>query len=144
MDRRFAPAAEAERRLRDLVVGESHHLANTFPPEIWQRVVVIEWPKLAAASASIAGLGQDVVGRALEHRLQASLRPLVNAARRRSDGGWRDVDWERSRSVGARAAAQVDNLFAAVRTLWHHAASLAPGDQPSRPGCRVVYPALML
>src|SRR5215467_16390217 len=27
---------EAERRLRDLVVGESHHLANTFPPEIWQ------------------------------------------------------------------------------------------------------------
>lgn len=35
---------EASRRLRDLPVGESHHLANTFPPEIWDRVVVIDWP----------------------------------------------------------------------------------------------------
>ncbi len=30
---------DAARRLRDLPVGESHHLANTFPPEIWDRVV---------------------------------------------------------------------------------------------------------
>ena len=33
---------EAQRRLRDLAVGESHHLANTYPPEIWSRVAVIE------------------------------------------------------------------------------------------------------
>lgn len=37
---------EAERRLRDLPVGESHHLANTVPPEVWERVVVIRWPLL--------------------------------------------------------------------------------------------------
>jgi hypothetical protein len=27
-------------------VGESHHLANTVPPETWERVVVVQWPSL--------------------------------------------------------------------------------------------------
>lgn len=53
---------EAQRRLRDLAVGESHHLANTFPPEIWSRVVVIEWPRLQAASAVIERSSAPVVG----------------------------------------------------------------------------------
>ena len=37
---------DARRRLRDLPVGESHHLATTVPPEIWERVLVIQWPAL--------------------------------------------------------------------------------------------------
>ena len=32
---------QAERRLRALPIGESHHLANTFPPEVWDRVILI-------------------------------------------------------------------------------------------------------
>src|SRR5690606_19816753 len=34
---------DAARRLRDLPIGESHHLATTFPAEIWDRVVVVSW-----------------------------------------------------------------------------------------------------
>ncbi|MEV5661107.1 hypothetical protein [Streptomyces flaveolus] len=37
---------EAERRLGDLPVGESHHLGNTLPPELWDRVIVLRWPAL--------------------------------------------------------------------------------------------------
>jgi hypothetical protein len=135
---------EAQRRLRDLVVGESHHLANTFPPEIWQRVVVVQWPKLDEAAAALTELGSNVVGLALEHRMQAWLHPLVNASRRRPDGGWRDVDWDRSRSVGARAGAQIDALFEAVRSLWLECEAAGPSDAPHPDSCRIVHPAEML
>jgi hypothetical protein len=37
---------DAWRRLRDLPVGESHHLATTVPPETWERVAVVQWPEL--------------------------------------------------------------------------------------------------
>jgi hypothetical protein len=37
---------DAKRRLRDLPVGESHHLATTVPPETWERVIVVRWPDL--------------------------------------------------------------------------------------------------
>ncbi len=39
---------DAARRLYDLAVGESHHLAATVPPELWERVVVVEWRTLLA------------------------------------------------------------------------------------------------
>jgi hypothetical protein len=82
---------EAQRRLRDLPVGESHHLANTFRPEIWSRVIVVEWPRLATARAAIERLSEPIVGLALEHRLQASVTPLANASRRKPDGDWTAV-----------------------------------------------------
>src|SRR5262249_49225355 len=85
--------SEAERRLRDLVVGESHHLANTFPAESWHRIVVVEWTKLAESAAPLDDLGPQVAGRALEQRLQTLFRPLANGSRRQPDGGWRNVDW---------------------------------------------------
>ena len=37
---------EARRRLRDLPIGESHHLAMTAPPELWTRVIVVQWAEL--------------------------------------------------------------------------------------------------
>jgi hypothetical protein len=41
---------DARRRLRDLPVGESHHLATTVPPETWERVLVqAQWDLLARA-----------------------------------------------------------------------------------------------
>ena len=51
--------SEARRRLRDLPVGESHHLANSFPPEIWHRVAVISWPLLPEADAVVADVVAD-------------------------------------------------------------------------------------
>lgn len=136
---------EAQRRLRDLAVGESHHLANTFPPEIWSRVVVIEWPRLQAADAVIERLSEPVVGLALEHRLQASLSPLANASRRTAEGGWRSVDWATSSSRGARASGEIDEFFESVRMVWDLAEAWEPGGRSALPdGCRAVFPADLL
>jgi hypothetical protein len=139
--------ADAERRLRDLAIGESHHLANTFPPEIWDRVVIIAWPQLAEADALIARLGTKTVGLALEHRLQFRATPLANATRRTSQGGWRVIDRTRSASLGARAAAEVEPLFDAVEVLWSAAeaseegAALSPRGSlcPPKPSSRRVW-----
>lgn len=40
---------EADRRLRDLSVRESHHLASTVPLKVWNRVYVVRWTDLLAA-----------------------------------------------------------------------------------------------
>jgi hypothetical protein len=110
--------SRAERRMKDLAVGESHHLANSFPPEIWHRVGLVCWPKLPSAQALPADLDHETVGLALEHRLQAEFDPVFNAFRRTTDGGWRAVDLTRSRSRGALASAAVENLYDEVRVLW--------------------------
>ncbi|WP_143049599.1 hypothetical protein [Asanoa ishikariensis] len=135
---------EGERRLRDLPVGESHHLANTFPPEIWHKVVVIAWPRLAEAERLAGVLQPDLVGLALEHRLQNELRPLANSERRKSDGSWREVDWRASSSRGARTAHAVDDLFHAVRQVWDEAASRSEQDEHASAVCRVVFPETLL
>ncbi|WP_330270200.1 hypothetical protein OG205_23175 [Lentzea sp. NBC_00516] len=134
---------EAGRRLKDLAIGESHHLANTFPPEIWHRVVVVGWSQLPPAAEAIDRLGVKAVGEGLEHRLQASLRPLANAARRVSDGTWREVDWERSNSLGARTGRQIDELFVALQEIWNVAAASPDGAALPSAG-RVVFPSRML
>jgi hypothetical protein len=136
---------EAERRLRDLAVGESHHLANTYPPEIWSRVAVIAWPQLPAAASAIERLSEPVTALALEHRLQATLRPLANASRRTPAGGWRSVDWARSGSRGSRAAHDIDELFSDVKRAWDGAEAWADRPNDALPqACRVVFPADLL
>jgi hypothetical protein len=136
---------EAQRRLRDLAVGESHHLANTYPPEIWSRVAVIEWPRLPAASAAIGLHSEPVAGLALEHRLQSMLHPLANASRRTPEGGWRSVDWVGSRSRGARAAREIDELFALVWAAWQAVERwTATGDELLPAACHVVFPGDLL
>ncbi|MFJ5992230.1 hypothetical protein [Lentzea sp. NPDC092896] len=134
---------EAGRRLKDLAIGESHHLANTFPPEIWHRVAVVAWSQLPHAAAAIDRFGVKAVGEGLEHRLQASLRPLANSARRVPKGGWREVAWERSNSLGARTGPQIDELFVALQEVWDVAGASPDGaDLPS--AARVVFPSRML
>jgi hypothetical protein len=127
---------EAQRRLRDLPVGESHHLANTFPPETWHKVLVVAWPRLPEATPLTAALGPELVGLALEHRLQERLDPLANSERRTSDGGWRVVVRQGSRSRGARAAKQVEVLSRAVERIWDQ----ADGSGPLSPACRLIFP----
>jgi hypothetical protein len=134
---------EAERRLKDLVIGESHHLANTYPPEIWHHVVVVSWPELPEAAGVVGTFGHKAVGEGLEHRLQEALEPLANASRRTADGRWRDVDWKTSRSPGARTGRQLDDLFTAVLEAWNKAAASVSGENlPS--SSRIVYPSKLL
>jgi hypothetical protein len=61
----------ATRRLRDLPVGESHHLATTVPPETWERVIVVQWPDLLSGVVTrmTVALAAGAVGRALRWAL---------------------------------------------------------------------------
>ena len=138
--------AQAQRRLRDLPVGESHHLASTFPPEIWARVVVIAWPRLPGAASGLE-VDAQTVGLALEHRLQAELRPMANHWTRTPAGGWRELQWQRSTSRGALAAGEaIEALFEQVLRSWVTAADACPelAVADVAPGCRVVLPGKLL
>jgi hypothetical protein len=135
---------EASRRLRDLPVGESHHLANTFPPETWDRIVIVNWPSLPQAQAVLQDVDRNLVGLALEHRLQLRLKPLVNAYRRTSDGGWRSIDWSTSKSRGARAATNLGELGQQVDELWDVASAHEAGDAELPPSVRCIRPGNLL
>jgi hypothetical protein len=135
---------EASRRLRDLPVGESHHLANTFPPEIWDRVIVIDWPSLPEAEGTLAQVDRATVGLAIEHRLQVRVQPLANASRRTKDGGWRDTDRGKSRSRGAKAADAIGELAHVVDRLWDIAAAHEPDSEPLPTAVRCVRPGDLL
>jgi hypothetical protein len=136
--------SEAERRLRDLAIGESHHLANTFPPETWDRVVVVAWPRLPEAEGVIDRFGVKTVGLALEHHLQTWATPLTNTARRTAEGGWRAVDPTRSTSLGARTAAEVQPLFDSVRSLWVETVDWKSSSDPLPDAVRCVRPGDLL
>ena len=129
---------DARRRLRDLPIGESHHLANTIPPELWERVVVIEWPGLLsnvddAEREAAAILGREICGLALEHRLQSILRPPLNARRRTSTGEWRDRNLANSRSRGAEHVGSLPMLCEQVLVAWRALAAVACPDSRSEP-----------
>jgi hypothetical protein len=115
--------ANARRRLRDLPVGESHHLAMTVPPEVWERVIVIAWPRLLAAvpaeeAQAAEQLGHATCGLALEYLLQITYRPVMPARRRSTGGSWTSRHIETSRSKGAINSARFPELFNAVQARW--------------------------
>lgn len=140
---------DAKRRLRDLPVGESHHLAMTVPPETWERVIVVQWPRLLAhipesEARAAERLGHDVCGLAIEHLLQVTYRPVMAARRRSSAGNWSERRIELSRSRGAISSSQFTGLFGAVRAVWDRLAGIpCPADGQSvihAQGGRAVFP----
>ncbi|MEV8115678.1 hypothetical protein AB0O69_12405 [Streptomyces xiamenensis] len=143
----------SERRLRDLAVGESHHVGNTVPPEIWERVIVVQWPQLlgdvpeAERALAEQDRGKDA-GLALEYRLQRQTRPLLNDRRRTHNGEWRLRNLEDSRSRGARAAGGLPTLFGRVWETWRELSTVAApqhGDPVlTVPAGRVVFPSLIV
>ncbi len=143
---------DAERRLNDLPVGESHHLANTVPPELWERVVVVRWPVLLdgapAGDQKAAADGDEIVtGLALEYLLQLTFTPPLNSRRRHRDGMWRPRNLAASKSRGAVAARNLPGLWALVRTAWLELAECpAPADGTSvvtSPAGRAVFPSAL-
>ncbi len=130
------------RRMWDLPIGESHHLSNSFPPEIWGRIVVVRWGELlrkyepdlepvflGLESAGFTETAQqwEAIGLGLEHLLQSRDRPLMNRRTKKRDGSWRTVTWSGSRSRGARAAPHLGPLFEKVDEVWKVLCSTAPG-----------------
>jgi hypothetical protein len=146
-------SSEAQRRLRDLPVGESHHLATTVPPETWERVVVVEWPGLLVSVPdrevrAVERLGPRICGLALEHRLQVTYRPVMSTRRRGASGSWTERRLDSSRSAGAINGAEFTALFAAVQSVWAQLAEVpepvfGPAVSYTRGG-RVVFPAALL
>lgn len=119
---------KAERRLRDLPVGESHHLANTVPPELWERVVVIRWPLLlpeAPADEQLLGeeVGRTICGLALEHALQVATGPPLNSRRRSTSGDWQSRNLAQSRSRGAIHSPSLPGLSQLVLAAWEAAST---------------------
>jgi hypothetical protein len=150
---------EGRRRLWDLPIGESHHLANSFPPEIWSRVVVVYWDVLLQQcphlteriismllSDGISDKSYAAIGLGLEFLLQRQFQPLFNRRKKRRDGSWRVVDWESSESLGALAAQHLGEFFPQVAHVWGTLAALPPGPDgvASLPGGRVVFPGSVL
>ncbi|MFJ6543195.1 hypothetical protein ACIQMP_21450 [Streptomyces sp. NPDC091385] len=142
---------EAERRLRDLPVGESHHLANTVPPELWERVVVIRWPLLlsdapASEQAEVEAMGSAVCGLALEHALQVAMTPPLNSRRRRTSGDWQPRNLMQSRSRGAIHSQRIPELsrltLAAWKALSETEAPMGEAVVASKVG-RVVFPSTL-
>ena len=114
---------DARRRLRDLPVGESHHLATTVPPETWERVVVVQWPALltripAQEAQQAEQVGLAACGLGIEYLLQITYRPVMTARRRSTVGGWNARHPETSRSRGAASSNQIPELFRAVQAQW--------------------------
>ncbi len=124
---------DAKRRLRDLPVGESHHLATTVAPETWERVIVVQWPtllaRISAEEARAADqLGPSTCGLAVEHALQVAYQPVLNSRRRSADGHWTVRKIEASRSRGAVARPQLPELCRTVRAQWDALAS-SPSEE---------------
>lgn len=119
---------EAGRRLRDLPVGESHHLANTVPPELWERVVVLRWPDLlskapAHEQRTATDLGFDVCSLVLEYLLQVKTSPPLNSRRRNRDGDWRPRNHAQSRSRGAIHSHALPCLWQLTWMAWQDLAT---------------------
>ncbi|SDF30904.1 hypothetical protein SAMN05216260_107141 [Streptomyces griseoaurantiacus] len=142
---------EAERRLRDLPVGESHHLANTVPPEVWERVVVIRWPLLlsrapASEQMEVEAMGSSVCGLALEHAIQVATTPPLNSRRRRISGDWQPRNLTQSRSRGAIHSQRIPELSRLTLAAWK---ALAEAEAPKGAAVvasevgRVVFPSTL-
>jgi hypothetical protein len=146
--------SEAERRLRDLTVGESHHLSTTAPTELWNRIVVVSWPSLLepapAEEREEAAKDMAACGLALEWRLHCHFHPPLNGRRRTSTGKWRDRHYEASTSIGAHNAEHFPRLFDGVLQAWSELENIPSGsadsDHPAiyRDYGRVVFPATLL
>ncbi|MCX5397566.1 hypothetical protein [Streptomyces sp. NBC_00102] len=142
---------DAGRRLRDLPVGESHHLANTVPPELWERVVVIRWPRLLSAApadeqAAVEEMGAEGCGLALEHLLQIETAPPLNSRRRRSAGDWQPRNLARSRSRGALRSASLPGLGHLTLAAWKSLAEALPPENSAVVDTgvgRVVFPSAL-
>jgi hypothetical protein len=143
-------SADPFRRLNDLPIGESHHLSNSFPPEIWQRVLVVDWERLIPSGEELGDIldkngirsGRkkplDLVGLGIEFHLQREIRPMFNARKKARGGGWREIDFGKSKSLGAKVAgiSQVTAVAERIRALMmgQHP---GPGELPA---IREVFP----
>jgi hypothetical protein len=84
----FVPAdVVADPNDANAAIGESHHLAMTAPPELWTRVIVVQWAELLVRTAEREWVIPDMkaCGQALEYLLHCHFRPTINRYARTTD-----------------------------------------------------------
>jgi hypothetical protein len=151
--------SEGRRRLWDLPIGESHHLANTFPPEIWARVVHVNWQHMLEDKGLLDEIVQVLttsygiptatvltdLGLGLEFLLQRAQMPLFNSNKKTRAGQWRAVSYANGTSRGARIAPFLNSAFQHVLECWNELVSLESMgmSQVVREFGSVVYPAVL-
>jgi hypothetical protein len=144
---------EAKRRLRDLPIGESHHLAVTVPPELWTRVIVVHWAELLAPAVGDrdrAITNMKTCGEALEHLLHCHFHPPINCHTRTTGGSYRERPPEKSKSQAAISSASFSHLFKVVLGAWSDLEAIAePAPSDGRIANyssygRVIFPSALL
>ena len=134
---------EPSRRLYDLPIGESHHLANTFPPELWKRVIVLDWLSLVESKEGEAVLpdrDSTAIGTAIELHFQRLYRPEMNMMRKSPAGSWVLRDLVSSRSRAASLISSVTHLLPTVEQAFAELLGAKAGESgifPSSAGCTV-------
>jgi len=142
---------QAERRLWDLAIGESHHLANSFPPEIWQKIVVIRWcdvlnDDILLQDLISSDISREGIGLGLEYFLQCKYKPMVNCNRRKRDGKWYEIDITKSKSRGSMMIPNIATICAKILDIWLELSKTDAGNRVSVSHLfgGVVFPSQML
>lgn len=139
------------RRLWDLPVGESHHLATTFPVMTWDRIVVIRWTAWAGGSPPSDPVDLKLAGLAIESHLHLGMRPELNLWTKRSNGSWAPRNPRpRSGPADFDAASVSARVRAALEELLERSFDGPAHDDPKlaarivRPACCAIEPHLDL
>ena len=115
-------------------VGESHHLSNTYPPEIWERIQVLHWRQvlklegydLTVLEAQVAEHfstkpvdALKLIGMAIEFLFQNEAMPELNVRSKLRSGGFREVGIGTSASRQAIIARRwMGSLFPILLDHW--------------------------
>ncbi len=141
-------------RLRNLVFGEGHHLATSTPPEVWERIVVIDWlrglPRDLIASAAeeaarVLGVRRhlySLIGLSLENMLQCELLPPLNLRRKLSDGSYLRIEKPVPSQRIRKLRPHLEELYSELAERWDELANFEPNNSVSeaRSWGRVVFP----
>ena len=92
----------------------------TAPPELWARVIVVQWAELLVRATEREWAIPDMkaCGQALVYLLHCHFRPTINCYARTTDGSYRERPPERSKSKAAFGAIEYSNLFKVVLGVW--------------------------
>jgi hypothetical protein len=125
----------------------------TVPPELWTRVIVVQWAELLAAAVGNHDWvipNMKTCGEALEYLLHCHFHPPINCHTRTTGGSYRERPPENSKSKAAISSVSFSHLFKVVLGAWSDLEAIAdPTPDDGRIADysyygRVVFPSALL
>ncbi len=89
----------------------------------------------------------EAMGLGLEYLLQKKYSPMFNMRKKKRDGTLRPINWEKSRSLGARTSPHLTKVFPQILDAWEQLSTIAPYECQGHPISeygRAVFPASLL